>query len=78
MPQSTLTYISVFPPFTNNTPEISSETFRQGSWIFQKVAEKNEKLEGSLQGSACRYFSFMKRGPPPQHFGSAKSCCTVA
>lgn len=38
---------------------MSSETFPQGSSELQKVSEKNDKVEGSLQGSVCRYFSFM-------------------
>lgn len=40
---------------------MSSETLPQGGSILQKVSEKNDKAEGSLQGSVCRYFSFVSR-----------------
>lgn len=50
-----------FSPFTNNPREMSSEMFPQGSSELHKGSEKNNKVEGSLQGFVCRYFSFMSR-----------------
>lgn len=73
-PQSTLTCRSVFPPFTNNPTEMSSETFPQGSQILQKGAEKSDKFEGSLQGSAYRYFSFMKEATTSALLPCEKPC----
>lgn len=54
-------HIFFFSSFTNNPIEMSSETLPQGGSILQKVSEKNDKAEGSLQGSVCRYFSFVSR-----------------